>query len=247
MLLFAHRGVHDRDVNENTIKAFRCAVELGVDGVEFDLRVSRDDVPVVVHDDKLDRIAGDGRRVSELTAAELGALTLRGAGHIPELNDVTATVPTPLLMDIEIKDRRAVPHVIKKLKTSAGLRDRVIVSSFILDDLIRIREELPSTRTISLNRTWPLPFRKKGFWKKLEAAELWAVGFPYAALNPRRVQAIRRRGWQTAAWDMQPFERQSRRVIDLAPDVAIVYCPTYFIHVPCGHGKAVEKISRSSH
>jgi glycerophosphoryl diester phosphodiesterase len=225
MLVFAHRGIHDRKNGENTLAAFARAVAFGVDGIEFDLRLSRDGVAVAVHDEHLDRVAGDARRIRDLTADELGEVVLRGNGSIPTLNEITASVPAPMLFDIEIKDREAIPLLLAKLRTSSNLRERVIVSSFVLDDLAEIKAEFPTLRTISLNRTWPLPFRGRGFWQRLKAANVWAVGFPATILNARRVASIRRQGWAVAAWDLQPLARESRRVARLCPDIAVVYRP----------------------
>lgn len=223
MLIFAHRGLHDRKTSENTLVAFQRAMDAGVDGIEFDLRVSRDGVGVVIHDENLSRVAGDARRVRDLTADELRDVALRGQGHIPTLNEVTAAIPAPFIFDIEIKDRDALEILIKKLKTSAGLRERTIVSSFVLDDLIRLKQEVPQIRTIALNRAWPLLFRANKLWKRLQTADVWAVGFPGNTLNKRRIAALRKRRWQVATWDLQPLKRQARRISRLAPDVAIVY------------------------
>lgn len=222
MIVLAHRGVHDRRVTENTLLAFQRALAAGVDGVEFDLRISRDNVPILIHDESLDRIAGDSRRVRDLTKNELGNLILRGHGAIPSLNEVTAALPEPFLLDMEIKDREVIEPLIKKLKTSASLRKRTIVSSFVLDDLICVKRELPDIRTVSLNRRWPL-LRKEAFWGKLKLAGLWGVGFPVNLLNQKRVQIIRKQGWQVTSWDLQPLKREARKLANLKPDIAIVF------------------------
>lgn len=69
--MIAHRGASS-DAPENTLAAFRLAVESGADGVEFDVRLSKDGVPVVIHDADLIRTAGINKPVAEMTAAELG-------------------------------------------------------------------------------------------------------------------------------------------------------------------------------
>lgn len=71
--IIAHRGA-SAAAPENTLAAFRLAVESGAEGVEFDVRLSKDGVPVVVHDADLIRTAGIDRAVAEITAAELGAI-----------------------------------------------------------------------------------------------------------------------------------------------------------------------------
>lgn len=68
--LIAHRG-NAHEFPENSIASLRSAIELGVDFVEFDVQLSSDEVPVVIHDDTLVRTAGRPESVFELSAREL--------------------------------------------------------------------------------------------------------------------------------------------------------------------------------
>lgn len=81
---FAHRGLHGPGVPENSLPAFVAAAEAGY-GVELDVQLSRDGVPVVIHDPLLRRLTGAAGRVVERTAEQLGRL---------RLEDTDATVPT---------------------------------------------------------------------------------------------------------------------------------------------------------
>src|SRR4029079_16191350 len=69
-LILGHRGA-SAVAPENTLAAFSRAMSDGADGIEFDVRLSRDRVPVVIHDANLNRTAGVDRRVSDLTAKDL--------------------------------------------------------------------------------------------------------------------------------------------------------------------------------
>src|SRR4051794_14509588 len=69
-LLIAHRGA-SVDAPENTLAAFRLAIEQGADGLECDLRMSKDGVIVISHDDTLERTHDVDHRICDLTAAEL--------------------------------------------------------------------------------------------------------------------------------------------------------------------------------
>ena len=91
LLLLAHRGAN-RLAPENTLAAFRLALEAGCDGCECDVQLSRDGVLTVFHDETLRRLAGLSHAVPELTSAQLAALRVSGAGapaaddaHIPTL------------------------------------------------------------------------------------------------------------------------------------------------------------------
>lgn len=80
---FAHRGLVQA-APENTIDAFRAAIEFGCEGVEMDIRVSADGKAIVVHDDTLRRMT-DGKitkAISELTAEEICSAEIPYAGHL---------------------------------------------------------------------------------------------------------------------------------------------------------------------
>jgi len=70
-LIIGHRGA-SANAPENTLAAFQMALDAGADGVEFDVQLSRDGVPVVIHDDSLKRTGLRPERVAQLTAKELG-------------------------------------------------------------------------------------------------------------------------------------------------------------------------------
>ncbi len=103
---FAHRGLHDigRGIVENTLPAFEAARDAGF-GMELDIQFSRDMQVVVFHDDDLLRMAGDRRKVRQLTLEELQALPLAGRedARIPTLRAVLDAVDgkTPLLIELK--------------------------------------------------------------------------------------------------------------------------------------------------
>jgi glycerophosphoryl diester phosphodiesterase len=106
-LPIAHRASHDRAAGrpENSLAAMRAAIEAGY-GIEMDIQPSADGVPMVFHDYKLERLTGRGGRISELTAAELGKLTLLGGREgVPTLAQVLAEVAGRVPLLIEIKDQ----------------------------------------------------------------------------------------------------------------------------------------------
>src|SRR6185295_1415172 len=72
-LVIAHRGNRVR-TPENTIESLREAVSLGVDALEFDVRSTRDGIPVLMHDATVDRTTDGTGKVGDLTRAEVGAL-----------------------------------------------------------------------------------------------------------------------------------------------------------------------------
>jgi glycerophosphoryl diester phosphodiesterase len=101
----AHRGYHDlnRTRWENTLSAFEAAAERGF-AIECDVHLSRDGIPVVIHDGDLKRLVGIDGTVVERTAAELGALRIGGtADHIPTLREMLGKVAGRVPLVIELK------------------------------------------------------------------------------------------------------------------------------------------------
>jgi glycerophosphoryl diester phosphodiesterase len=222
MMILAHRGCSGRTCTENTLEAFAVALAQGADGVELDLRVSRDGELMVVHDTNLHRIAGDAHKISELTANELAAVPLRYGGTIPTLNDVTASVHAPAILDIEVKLKDVVEVLIGKLKTSATLRERTVISSFNAAVLDRVRKEVPDVRTLLLVIRWPLPLRRSVFERRLRQLAPWGVAFSISTLNRRRVAYLRGLGLHVGGWDRRRPKQEARKACALGLDVAIL-------------------------
>jgi glycerophosphoryl diester phosphodiesterase len=105
--LYAHRGLHDNDTDapENSMPAFRKAVEAGY-GIELDVQLTKDRVPVVFHDFTLKRICGQPGKVSDYTFEELQAFRLCGSGErIPKFEDFLklAAGKVPLIIEYKIE------------------------------------------------------------------------------------------------------------------------------------------------
>ena len=104
---FAHRGLHDATsgIVENTLPAFLAARDAGF-GMELDVRFSGDRQLAVFHDGDLARLAGDARRVRDLTYEQLKAFRLMGRedARIPTLGEVLDAVDGKVPLLIELKD-----------------------------------------------------------------------------------------------------------------------------------------------
>jgi glycerophosphoryl diester phosphodiesterase len=105
-LPFAHRGLHDhrQGVIENSLSAFRAAIAAGY-GIELDVQRSADDLPVVFHDDDMDRLTDASGAFRDYKAADLGRMHLRGStDRIPTLKEVLDMVAGRVPLLIEIKE-----------------------------------------------------------------------------------------------------------------------------------------------
>ncbi|TNM62195.1 glycerophosphodiester phosphodiesterase family protein [Aliirhizobium smilacinae] len=147
----AHRGYHDmnKQVWENTLTAFARAADAAF-AIECDLQLSADSVPMVFHDDKLDRVCGISGDVRERTASELGLLSVGGtADKIPTLRQMLDLVAGRVPLVIEIKGRNAEEDdgfVEDVLEVLEGYQGKVALMSFdhhILRDLKRVEAPYP--------------------------------------------------------------------------------------------------------
>lgn len=101
---YAHRGLHNGERAENSISAMRAAVEAGF-GIELDVRLSKDGVLMVFHDDTLDRVCGREGKVIDFTAEELATFKLNGTDDgIPTFDEVLEVVGGKVPLLVEIKE-----------------------------------------------------------------------------------------------------------------------------------------------
>lgn len=104
--VIAHRGAN-RFAPENTVPAFRLAKQQGASWVEFDVQLSRDNIPVIIHDETLERTTNGHGLVRDFTFAQLRALMVQQYGittHIPSLAETLNLLTTVgLHANIEIK------------------------------------------------------------------------------------------------------------------------------------------------
>ena len=111
--------------------AFEAAIAAGADGIEFDVRLSRDGVPVIIHDDTLHRTVGLRKRVADLTVEELRAV------DVPSLRELFQLMArNSLILYLEIKSSEPeLPELCCRLVNEFSFQDRVIIECFNLQTL----------------------------------------------------------------------------------------------------------------
>ena len=151
---FAHRGASTK-APENTLEAFRLAVEDGAGGLELDVHMTSDGRIAVIHDDSVDRTTGGQGLVRDMTLREVQGLDggyrftpdggdtypYRGRGvRVPELGEILREFPDHRV-NIDIKEARpGVEAAVLETIAGAGAGDRVLVVSEIPSVLERFRE-----------------------------------------------------------------------------------------------------------
>lgn len=184
-LILGHRGA-SAYAPENTLAAFHLAHELGADGIELDVQLTRDKVPVIIHDDTVDRTTDGKGRVSEMTVAEIRRLDAGswkseeyGGEPIPTLAQVFDSLrdwlrPTgrlrPCLVNVELKTERVrtdgLERQVLNVIARFGVQDRVLLSSFSPLSLYRAKRINPRLRR-GLLYDLSLPIALRGPWLRL--------------------------------------------------------------------------------
>ena len=158
--VFAHRGA-SQYAPENTLEAFRLAMEQGAEGIELDVHLSADGELVVIHDETLERTTNGKGLVKDHTLAQLQALRadnhMEGfeAAHIPTLRQVLELVrPGDMQVNIELKTgilwHEGIEEKTLELVKELGMQDRVVYSSFNHYSIEEVRRLDPTAETAYL-------------------------------------------------------------------------------------------------
>ena len=168
-LIIAHRGA-SAHAPENTFAAFQEAIRVGADGIEFDVRLAKDDVPVVFHDEDLKRIAGRPEKISDLTSAELAAIDIgswfnrafprRARAEfsnerirtLAETLEFLSGFSGRIYVELKCTTADAVPlsKAVCTLICDSPLLPQVIVKSFTLPAIPVVHSSCPTVRTAAL-------------------------------------------------------------------------------------------------
>jgi glycerophosphoryl diester phosphodiesterase len=132
MIKIGHRGAKGH-VAENTLASFEKAMEVGVDMIELDVFLSKDNIPVVIHDKTIDRTTNSNGFVSDFLAIELQKL------GIPTLEDVFQLVNHQCDINVEIKEFEAVKSVLDLIHSNIFSKEKILISSFDWNALQEVR------------------------------------------------------------------------------------------------------------
>jgi glycerophosphoryl diester phosphodiesterase len=204
----AHRGDPYR-LRENTLASLRSALGRGADVVEVDVRLTRDGVPVLLHDDTLERLWGVGRPLAALSAEEVRGLT---AGGVPTLAEaLAATGESRVMVDLCGRvERRTVDRVMDVVRQS-GAGERVYYCAGA-EAMLAVRAADPAAE-IALTRTTLAPPRPV----LLDAIRPRWLNYRFSLVSRELAARVHRDGYLLSVWT--PDTRRSMaRLLDLGVD-----------------------------
>lgn len=222
--IVAHRGVAAQ-YPENTIPAFQRAIELGADAIEFDVRLTKDKIPVVFHYYYLDKITSLQGPIfnylyKDLLQAEfLWAQNSFDALKIPTLMEVLETIGGKVGLEIEIKGPEPESAIIigDVLRKYQNLWGTIEVTSYEITLLLNIRDQCPGITT-------DLLYPRSEPWMNLDVVAYQAANLARLAcvravhLHPSQlsdevIEYVRRSGFEIHAWDVNN-ERAIQKVVE---------------------------------
>jgi glycerophosphoryl diester phosphodiesterase len=138
MLRIGHRGARAYEP-ENTLRSFKKALEIGVDAVELDVRKTKDNQLVVIHDADVKKTTDGKGLVSELTLKEIKEFSTEKGEKIPTLKEALDFLDKKVKILIELKEEGVEEKVLSAVREN-GLQKNVIIVSFIEEALRKVRE-----------------------------------------------------------------------------------------------------------
>lgn len=220
-LIIGHRGASSI-APENTVAAFQSNLETGSDGVEFDVQLSRDGVPVVIHDFDLRRTAGRRVNISDLTARELATTdvgswfnsrfpTKASASFatetVPTLVDVLALLAESkglIYVELKCRNREGSPlaKAVCDIIRDSPLLPRIIVKSFSLELIPQVRSLLTEVKTAILFEPTILGYLRRRNNLLTIAGNLGAdqISIHYSLLTPNLAKLAGAAGVPVTVW-----------------------------------------------
>jgi glycerophosphoryl diester phosphodiesterase len=231
-LIIAHRGASDC-APENTLAAFQRACALGADGIELDVTLTRDSVPVVIHDDTVDRTTNGKGAVAQMTLEEIRSLDAGSwysaefrAEKIPTLAEVFQAVGHRAIVNVELKGTTlkadGLEAAVIRAVESAGMQERVILSSFNPIRLWRAARTSPNIeRGLLYMDSLPIYLRRAWFRPLLRPAALHPI---HRMVTPGYVRWARKMGYKINTWTVDD-PSEMKRLIGLEVDAIITKRP----------------------
>jgi glycerophosphoryl diester phosphodiesterase len=214
-----HRGACGH-APENTLASIEKALAFGVDGFEFDIQLSKDGEPMVIHDDTLERTTNGTGLVADYTMAELQQFDA-GQGKaenqtIPSLKDVIALVDKRCRLFIELKAEHSTVPVVEQITHSVLEQgwdyDQFYICSFDHLQLLSVRTMNTRIRTCALFAGIPVTLAAMAI-----DAGAWSINPCIHHISQRLVDDAHRRGLKVLTWTVnrpEHIEKAHRLGVD---------------------------------
>jgi glycerophosphoryl diester phosphodiesterase len=219
--IIAHRGA-SADAPENTWASFEKAIEVGAEGLEFDVRLSKDGVPVVFHDSSLRRIAQSHFKISELSISELQKIDIGSWFNAKYPMKAVAAFKNERILTLEQflqllngykgslylemkcknKEVKSLVEAVSKVVKNSVFLDQLVLKSFKLEAVKQTRKLIPNATTAALFAPKILNIFKKRshIIDKAEECRANQISIHFSMATKKIVEKARLRDFPTIIW-----------------------------------------------
>lgn len=216
ILIIGHRGASAISP-ANTLKAFKKAIELKADYVEFDIHLTKDKEIVIIHDSDTYNATGVKGLVKDMTLEQIKQLDAAEGEKIPTLQELISIAQNKIGLQIEICATNLLEKLLKLLKEE-NLLDSPIVSSFMIDELLKLKLLEPS---LKVGLLVPEELRKPNLIKrkilKIAKNNFYSLHPYYSNTNKEIVDFAHDHGLKVIVWTVNNREN-IERLIDIGVD-----------------------------
>jgi len=226
-IVVAHRGFSS-EFPENTILSFQKAIEVKADGIELDLRETKDGEIIVMHDEKLDRTTDGTGFVELFTYEEIRKLDAgKWKGNfknvkVPSLKEVFEKIGNKITYFIEIKKAK-VSEVIKIIN-DYKMKENVIICSFHIDYLLETKKLSPEIPVALITSSFPenLSYLIKN--------GINMVNILHTEMDNKRFIQLTKRGILTHVWTVDKKE-EMKKYLNMGIPVITTNCPDILLSI----------------
>ncbi len=192
MIKVGHRGARAYEP-ENTVRSFRKAVEMGVDAVELDIRKTKDNELVVIHDENVKKTTNGNGLVSDLTLQQIKGFSTDKNDKIPTLKEAFEAIDKKVIVFVELKETGYEDQVLQVID-KMNRKKSVVVVSFLEDALKKVRQLDPEIQTGLIYAKHKNPLKSA-----LELKAQWLLAF-YRFIHTANVQKAHENGLKVLVW-----------------------------------------------
>ena len=190
----AHRGF-TRNFPDNTLESFKAALELGVDGVEFDVQETADGAFIIFHDDDV-----AGKPIAVMTSDEIREIRVKGKYLVPTLQQTLELLGHAPILIVELKQVRSLDKFLQILRSYADVTRTVIVS-FSKELIVRMADLAPDIMRAVITNTGV-----KKADEITKSTHSMAIGMASRDLNNEVISRLHKDGTMVFVWDCTDAE-----------------------------------------
>ncbi|GAA0421699.1 glycerophosphodiester phosphodiesterase [Agaribacter marinus] len=198
-----HRG-YPAKYPENTKSSFQAAIDLNYTHIELDVHLSKDGIPVVMHDHKIDRMTNGKGEIREYTLKELRNFTINDMEVIPTLEEVLLIAKDRVTVSIELKNPKLynnMEEIVCSVIEDTNMMDQVYIISFDQQALMRLRNISDKLEIGLLVNKF-----KRSHFRTIEKLGAKYIAVRYDGIKESYINKCEQKGIQLIVWTVNSME-----------------------------------------